>query len=484
MKGLLRKLRRSWGRYTIRYRTILAFLLTVSGAVLISVTGMAATQYSMSQYHAIAAQVTLANRVVPLLREGIGTEAYYLVAGRSTPETTLLWDDVSRLENTLNQLQEGRNTKDSRQQLRITVRTLNTLKKYCRLQIDQAGESIPLEQQDQTLDQVRSVSSLIYDQVSEYIYLQLDQLEQLDRQIQARAQQVLALNLTALLALLVILGINQYRLDRSISDPIRTLMDNIRRLGEGDFEARADWENKNEITVLNESFNGMVVKLQRLMEQVREDTREREQLELRLTQEQINPHFLYNTLEIIVWLAQSGEKQQLVEVVQSLSRFFRTVLSGGRARITVREELECIRSYLYIQQIRYIDILTYSIEADKDVMDCTVQKLTLQPLVENALVHGIQCKRGGGTIRVRVRRDGADLVLSVSDTGCGIPTEELAAVRSAIATGNAASRGFGLSNIQKRVQLDYGPRYGLAIDSREGEGTEVTLRIRADCGKS
>lgn len=480
MRRLIQKLRRSFNRHTIRYRTITAFLLTVTGAILISVTGMATTQYSLSQYHAITAQVTLANRTVPLLREEIGTEAYYLVAGRNTPETTLLDDDVNQMKQMLDKLEAGWNTKAGRQQLRIIGRTLNTLEKYCRLQIVQAAQEVPLEKQDQTLDQVRSVSSLIYDQISEYIYLQLDQMDLLDQQIQLRARQVLAMNVTALLAILVILGINQYRLDHSINGPIRELMDNIHRLGEGNFETRAGWENKNEITVLNESFNGMVVKLQRLMEQVREDTRAREQLELRLTQEQINPHFLYNTLEIIIWLAQSGEKQKLVEVVQSLSRFFRTVLSGGRARITVREELECIRSYLYIQQIRYIDILTYSIEAEEDVMGCTMQKLTLQPLVENALVHGIQCRRGGGSIRVRAFREGEDLVLTVSDTGCGIPQDELSAIRTAIETGTSESKGFGLSNIQKRVQLGYGPRYGLKIDSREGEGTEVTLRIRAD----
>ena len=480
MKKLFGRLRHRLNRHTIRYQTIVAFLLTVFGAILISITGIATTQYSLSQYHAIAAQVTLANRMVPLLREQIGTEAYYLVAGRQDPSTTLLDSEILQLRQMLDSLEEGWNTKTGRQQLRIIGRTLNTLEKYCRLQIAQAGEDIPLEQQDQTLDQVRSVSSLIYDQVSGYIYLQLDELDRLDQQILLRAKEVLVMNAAALLLILIILSINQYRLDRNINGPIRVLLDNLHRLGEGDFDTRADWENKNEITVLNESFNGMVVKLQRLMEQIREDTRAREQMELRLTQEQINPHFLYNTLEIIVWLAQSGEKQQLVEVVQSLSRFFRTVLSGGRARITVREELECIRSYLYIQQIRYIDILTYSIEADEDAMDCTIQKLTLQPLVENALCHGIQRKRGGGTIHVRTRREGDDLVLTVSDTGCGIPAAELETLRQTMETGTSESKGFGLSNIQKRVHLGYGPEYGLTIHSREGEGTEVTLRVRAD----
>ena len=193
---------------------------------------------------------------------------------------------------------------------------------------------------------------------------------------------------------------------------------------------------ENEVTILNKSFNRMAAKLQRLMEKVEEDTRTQEQLELRLLQEQINPHFLYNTLEIIVWLAESGDKEQVIQVVQSLSRFFRVVLSKGRAVVSLQEELSCIQSYLYIQKVRYADILNYEIQAEPEALDCRIQKLSLQPLVENALYHGIEKKRGGGTIRV-------------------------------------------CADVKDGCLVAYGADYGIHVSSRLGCGTRVTLQIPA-----
>lgn len=479
MSKVFSHLRRKMSRHSIRYQTIAAFLLTVIGAVLISITVTVSTQQFLSQYHAVASQVTLANRIVPLVREHIGTEAYYLVAGRKTPMTTLLNDDIKQLHQMIDDLGHGNNTQDSRQQLRIAGRTLGTLEKYSTRLLTQLNRGDSLVKQNETLDQIRSVSSLMYDQFSEYIYMQLNELDRLDAQIQNQATLILAINVTALLLILLLLSINQYRLERSINEPIEALVENIQRLGEGDFAAHVKWTDKNEITVISDSFNGMVDRLHRLMEQVLEDTRMREQLELRLMQEQINPHFLYNTLEIIIWLAESGDQKKQVEIVKSLSRFFRTVLSGGRARITVREELECIQSYLYIQQTRYIDIMRYTIEAEADAMDCTIQKLSLQPLVENALYHGIERKRGGGTIRIYARRDGQNLILTVSDTGCGMSEDELLSLREAIDSNVPTGKGFGLSNLQKRIHLSYGLQYGIEIASRLGEGTEVTIKIPA-----
>lgn len=225
----------------------------------------------------------------------------------------------------------------------------------------------------------------------------------------------------------------------------------------------------------------MAAKLQRLMEKVEEDTRTQEQLELRLLQEQINPHFLYNTLEIIVWLAESGDKEQVIQVVQSLSRFFRVVLSKGRAVVSLQEELSCIQSYLYIQKVRYADILNYEIQAEPEALDCRIQKLSLQPLVENALYHGIEKKRGGGTIRVCADVKDGCLVVQVADDGCGMTPEKLEEVQREVAgdLGQISEGGFGLPNIQKRIQLAYGADYGIHVSSRLGCGTRVTLQIPA-----
>ena len=168
-------------------------------------------------------------------------------------------------------------------------------------------------------------------------------------------------------------------------------------------------------------------------------------------------------------------------MVQSLSRFFRVVLSKGRAVVSLQEELSCIQSYLYIQKVRYADILNYEIQAEPEALDCRIQKLSLQPLVENALYHGIEKKRGGGTIRVCADVKDGCLVVQVADDGCGMTPEKLEEVQREVAgdLGQISEGGFGLPNIQKRIQLAYGADYGIHVSSRRGCGTRGTLQIPA-----
>ena len=204
--------------------------------------------------------------------------------------------------------------------------------------------------------------------------------------------------------------------------------------------------------------------------------------ELKLLQAQINPHFLYNTLVTIVWLAEAGKKEEVVWMVSALSNFFRTTLSKGRDYITVGEEESHIRSYLEIQQFRYRDILQYEVRIPEQIGGFMILKLTLQPLVENALYHGIKNKRGMGHIRVTGELDGEKLVFRVWDDGIGMSPERLEQVRRMVRGEDQSedrSSGFGLFNVWQRLQLNYGAEYGLEIDSRYGEWTETKVVIPA-----
>ena len=159
---------------------------------------------------------------------------------------------------------------------------------------------------------------------------------------------------------------------------------------------RAEENSEGEMAVLNDSFNQMIEKIGNLVEDIRIEQLNLRATELKLLQAQINPHFLYNTLDTIIWLAEAGRKDEVVMMVTALSDFFRTTLSKGRDYITVKEEEAHIRSYLKIQQFRYQDILEYSIHIPEELYAYQILKLTLQPLVENALYHGIKNKRGTG----------------------------------------------------------------------------------------
>ena len=219
----------------------------------------------------------------------------------------------------------------------------------------------------------------------------------------------------------------------------------------------------------------MTVRLNRQIELNRQEQIRLRGIELSLLQAQINPHFLYNTLDAIVWLIETGKNEQAEEMVTSLSNYFRAFLSNGRDIVTVGQEQQHIRSYLEIQQVRYKDILDYEIDIDPAIGGCLIPKLTLQPLVENAIYHGLKPKRGKGMIRVTGSLSGGRVTLRVEDTGAGMEEAELVSLRSQILSGEAS--GFGLTASYKRLLLMYGAECELTVDSRVGEGTAITIGI-------
>ncbi len=238
--------------------------------------------------------------------------------------------------------------------------------------------------------------------------------------------------------------------------------------------------SRDEIEILARGFNDMAGNLELLVQRTKEDEQKLRKLDLRLLQEQINPHFLYNTLDTIVWLIEDNKADEAVNMVVTLSNFFRLVLSRGRELISLREEEQHIRSYLEIQEMRYHDILEYDIRIDPALYDYQILKLTLQPLVENALYHGIKYKRAKGYIHVSGEKDGDVLRLSVRDDGVGMDERELEQLRREIRRPcRETEKGFGLANVNERIHMYFGPEYGMEIQSQKGGGTVVNLTIPA-----
>lgn len=254
------------------------------------------------------------------------------------------------------------------------------------------------------------------------------------------------------------------------------------------FEQNADGFVFNSITgtreveELSDSFCHMVGRIQRLMTAVREEEVALRKTELKALQAQINPHFLYNTLDTIVWLVETGKNEQAVEMVTSLSNFFRSSLSQGRDIITLGEEEIHVRSYLEIQQVRYRDILRYEIHVQPELRGCVLPKLTLQPLVENALYHGIKLRRGLGCILVDAAQEDDRVRITVRDDGAGMPPERLQQLRQSLDTEEQV--GFGLRTVYRRLRLLYGEQCSMELESEPGAGTTVTLRfpIRKEAG--
>jgi len=278
-----------------------------------------------------------------------------------------------------------------------------------------------------------------------------------------------------------------WRLSQSIYTPIKKLHDVTATITRNDLQALVTSDNVDEITELGMSFNIMIGKIRELVDSKVKEQENLKKAELRVLQAQINPHFLYNTLDTIIWMAQSNKNEQVIEIVSALSKFFRISLSKGQDWITVAEEIERTRSYLTIQKMRYRDILDFQIELDPRAADNTILKLILQPLVENALYHGIKNKRQGGTIKVRARpRNGTEVELEVEDDGIGFTPDNLARLQAELEDDSGDIRmesGFGIGNVNKRIRLYYGRQYGLSVRSEYNTGTCVTLVIPAKTDK-
>ena len=262
----------------------------------------------------------------------------------------------------------------------------------------------------------------------------------------------------------------------SIAKPILNLRSLMKRVEDGDLSVRFSGAHDDEIGELGVGFNEMLGRIQGLIDQVYVEQRSKREAELRILQEQIKPHFLYNALDTIQWMAQEHRGDDVVRMVGALSSLFRIGLNKGREFIPLSDELEHVQSYLCIQKMRYEDKFDYSIRCDPALRSRRVLRLTLQPLVENAIYHGIKERRGHGTLSVEAKLDGDDLLLVVADDGIGMKAESLAQLQDSLESGGPGLSGYGIRNVHERIRLTFGKPYGLAFESVWGEGTVVTVR--------
>jgi two-component system, sensor histidine kinase YesM len=271
-----------------------------------------------------------------------------------------------------------------------------------------------------------------------------------------------------------------------ISRPIEALRRSMQEVEKGNFDMDITVECSNEVYQLARDCDIAVKKVRDLIEQNRKNSEQRRLLELRALQAQINPHFLYNTLDSIIWMVELGENQRAIDVTSSLARFFRLGINRGSEIITIRTEIEYLETYLSIQKTRYKDKLDYEISFQPELYGYRILKLLVQPLVENAIYHGIKNKESPGVVRVYGEKEGETMLIRVSDDGVGMDSGKLDALRLSLALPpdyeapcgpEATPGGVGVRNVQERIALYFGAEYGLAFESTPGVGTTASIRI-------
>ena len=421
-------------------------------------------------------------------------ETYLVIVESKSYEESELENMLNAATSVVDSLDEKVDiSSDNADRLEDIRKYLNNLKTYTNRIRDnlEAGdkyeENIEIWEND-----VQIVTGLVRETILQFIYFEIQDMQQVKNEMQSFYTRIFSYSVIAALVILVMVIYVSYMISQSITSPVRILSRVTEKVAGGDMSVRANLDTGAELGVLSRSLDEMIERINTLISQVRTEQENLRVAELELLQAQINPHFLYNTLDTIIWLAEAGDQSKVVSMVGSLSDFFRASLGQGRDIVTIGDEMKHVSSYLEIQQVRYQDILTYSIDIPENIYSSKIPKITLQPLVENALYHGIKNKRGGGSITITGKVESKCIYLYIEDNGIGMTEERLAMINQKINTGtkteNEADAGgnreeaeiFGLYNVNERIRLKFGLRYGIHIDSEYGRGTVVTVLLPAD----
>lgn len=258
--------------------------------------------------------------------------------------------------------------------------------------------------------------------------------------------------------------------------PIGILKSSMHQVKDGNLSVTIAETRKDDFQDIYDTFNDMTCRLEQLIQTVAEERTLNESAELRLLQEQLNPHFLYNTLDSIYSIAKIHKEEQIAEIVAAMSRFFRVSLSNGKNIVTMAEAADIARSYLIIQKIRFGNRINYSIEIEEGLVKIQVPKLLLQPIVENSIYHGIERKKGGGTIQIRISFLDEFCCIKVADDGIGMETEQLEEIKKQLYS-DEACQYFAVRNLAKQLRILYKGKEKIRIDSKIGEGTCVTILL-------
>ena len=422
---------------------------------------------SLSQ---VSRNISTASQFNQNFKDEVDLKMYLFVTGS---DDQLPWEEVQAAETLATALLENTHSRESYRAANSVLDLCENLRR-CIQEIESTdGYDLRMHQLESN---IYVITELIQKYIYNYLYHEAGELAAI------RARQNLWLSVDLILALGVTIVVivhslrRSFRISGSISRPIDGLYQRVIEIGEGDLSPRQPVPAEDsKLQALGTGLEEMVTRLNDQMELNRQEQIRLRSMELALIQAQINPHFLYNTLDAIVWLIETGKNEQAIEMVSSLSTYFRSFLSNGKDIIPLGEEIQHVRSYLEIQQVRYKDILAYDFLTDPSLDRCLIPKMTLQPLVENAIYHGIKPKRGISRITISSSRDGGQVILKVADSGIGMNPEALQQLRASLEQDEGS--GFGMKASYKRLRLMFGSDLSFDIESTENRGTEITIRI-------
>ena len=461
--------------------------------IILSIYQIAALHNYSTAYDTIVRRITTANNYNLNFKEEMDESMYKIVVEAETFESIDINNDLinpyqlieDARENFTN-LQEITSSRESLDWIKRILLNLDTLQDRINGIRDNLKQTGHYEENIEMLESdIYILTELFQEEIQYYIYYETQNFEAIRQTLNEQVASVIMTMIVALSSIIIASILVNILVTDSITKPIRILCEKTAMVAKGDFTTRTTFENQDELSVLSDSFNDMAIKLEQQVKSIRLEQENLRYMESKLLQAQINPHFLYNTLDTIIWLIEGDKNSEAIDMIVSLSDFFRIVVSKGKDFITIREEEIHIKSYLQIQQSRYKDILDFEINIPEELYEYQILKLTMQPLVENSLYHGIKMLRARGKITITGEIIDQVIFLHVIDNGIGMDEDELDALRKEVETpGGKQSTGFGLANVNKRIKLNYGNMYGMEIQSKKGVGTDIILKFPARLGNA
>lgn len=461
-------------RIKISYVIIILLMITPPVITIVSFV------VQMVRYDLIITNVSKTNRLNQTVKMDISNEIWDIVAGNKKFDEGSQYDIIDGINESLEDIMRTTEERENRQMLEVAGRAVDTLKRSVDRLGSQMANQSRVSENEEILEEIRGVSALISDILQDFIVRVIESATITNEHHKRITFVLTVIQIFTVFFVAIFAMFTQRSVTASINNPIKRLENLSKRIAEGDFTARVKLPQVSELDGLTDNLNIMAVKIQAL---IAENVREQQNLqksEMKALQAQITPHFLYNTFDTIVWLAEEKKNDQVIDITRAFSNFFRISLNKGKDYLTVSEEFEHVKSYLTIQKIRYRDILDYEIEYMPEMANCQILKLVLQPIVENALYHGIKNKRGRGLLSVKGWLENQRLCFSVSDNGIGMTEEKLANIMEQI-NGSAdpedLNNVYGLYNVNKRLVLYYDVSTKLHITSRYKKGTTVYFSV-------
>lgn len=480
------KLKKKSGKSTsLKHRIKYSYLMIIFIMIIPTIYSTTVSQIHRHQYDSIITNVSRANSINLVVKNEIPNELWDLVSGRKNFVTAKQYELLGEIRAGMIDMMRTTDDETSLQKLEVAYRCLQTLYRNVDLLGEQIQQGASVVRNEMTLDEIRSITSLFSEIMQDFIVQEIESASQTNHSINRSSMILMFIQILIVVAAIIISSQSYSSVLKRVQNPIQQIKLFTSEIAEGNLSAKLPSPKVEEYNQLAENLNSMAYQIELLLRQNIQEQKNLQKAEMKALQAQITPHFLYNTFDTIIWLAEAERTEDVIQITTAFSSFLRTSLSRGHEWITVKQEADHVRNYLTIQKIRYAEILNWELEIDESLENFSMLKLCLQPLVENAIYHGIKNKRGRGHIKVtgKFKNDLKKvMVFSVEDDGAGFSQERLEEVRGQLNLEWEKAEGlksvYGLYNVNKRLLLYYNSASaGIKIESEAGHGAKVYFEV-------